>query len=97
MQLTSLETALITGFSAIIGAVVTHLTMSFRCVNKAQCERRHHEENNACAARHAEDCKSNEALRKNQQTQFRMIRALVVYSDIPKEEKERILNDREAA
>ena len=86
MQLTSLETVLITGFSAIVGGVVTHLVMGFRCVHKAQCD-----------ARHADESKANQSLRDSQRTLFRMTRALVIHSNIPAEEKERILNDRDAA
>ena len=89
MELTGLEIALggvvVTGISVLGTWAVT----SARYQTRTQCDERH-----------GAVCKDICDMKQKQSTEtgiiMRMLRAIIVHSDIPEAEKERILNDRSA-
>lgn len=85
LTLTPLEAILLGSLLATLGAVAVRLFMGAHFVSKSQCAKAH-------SLSEAADRK----FKRDMGTLFRMVRALLVNSDIPRDQQERILNDRDA-
>lgn len=85
MTLTPLETLLGSAMISIITALSVRLVMSGSFVTKVQCRHNHDQE-----------CRTNGSIQRKLDIQFRMLRALILHSDLPTEKKEEILNERGA-
>lgn len=79
MQFTPLETALIT----LVGAVFSGIFVRVRSVSKTECR----EHRGSCKI-HQDEIAVKFAII------FRMLRALVTYSNMPEDKKVRIINDK---
>ena len=89
MELTGLEAIL--GGAVLSGAVgiVTWLVTSARYQTRTGCDERH-----AGVCRDIFDLKAKQD--RDTSLVMRMLRSLILYSDMPEAEKERVLNDRTA-
>lgn len=87
--------------SLTIGALVALWGASKGYVTKESCKERHKAEAEACKSLHEHEDgdvrKDISDIKRSQSTLFRMVRSLIVHSEIPPEAKERILNDSGAA
>lgn len=83
MQLTGLEAGLLAALVGVTSALVTWLLGRGSYVTKEACRRQHEQE-----------CKAEQSLRQAVDILYRMVRSLVVHSNVPPEEQARILNDR---
>jgi hypothetical protein len=87
----------LTGLEVIMGGAILSgvVGMGTWLVSSARFQSR-----TACDERHAGVCREICAIKEKQSVDtgiiMRMLRSLVVHSDIPEAEKERILNDRAA-
>jgi hypothetical protein len=89
MELNGLEMTLIAGAIATGAAWISTTIQARQYQTRVQCDERH-----------ASVCKGMDDLTGKQDRDtaliMRMLRSLIVHSDIPEAEKERILNDRGA-
>lgn len=96
MQLTPLETVLgssiIALLSSVTAGVAVKLVIGGKYVTKDECHQRHESDNCRDELLRKQSQKDMSELKKSNNIQFRMIRALVTYSDIPPEEQAKILN-----
>ena len=87
--------------SLAIGALGALWGASKGYVTKESCRERHKSEAEACKSLHDHEDgdvkKDISDIKRSQSTLFRMVRSLIVHSEIPAEAKERILNDSGAA
>ncbi|MBU1001924.1 MAG: hypothetical protein KKE73_05330 [Proteobacteria bacterium] len=83
MTLTPLETLLGSAIISIITALSVRLVLGGSFVTKVQCRLNHDQE-----------CRTNGSIQRKLDIQFRMLRALILHSDLPTEKKEEILNER---
>lgn len=94
MELTGLELTLISGAMATAGAALATLRSQSKSACKecrADCRAQVEERLKAIEAEQ-DDLAGSMAMKID--ILFRMVRSLIVHSDIPKEEQERLLNDR---
>ena len=96
MQLTGAEVflagTLVSVISTGVGGVAVRLVMSSRYVTKESCNQRHKQEcdqQELVDQRHREDIQQ---IKRSLDISFKMLRSLVTYSDIPREEQQKILN-----
>nr|WP_321513146.1 hypothetical protein [uncultured Pseudodesulfovibrio sp.] len=87
MILTNLEATLIAGLIALVAGVVVPVFRGRKFVTEKDCKKLREGCAEECDKRQAND---KDAIR----TLYRMVRALVVHSDMSKEDKEKVLNDR---
>ena len=96
MQLTALETLLGTSIVALLSSGVTgvliRLLLGRRLVTKEECLQNHKNAEDLHILSQSQRDKDMQELKGSIRVLFRMNRALITYSDIPPEEKERILN-----
>ncbi|WP_461210399.1 hypothetical protein [Desulfocurvus sp. DL9XJH121] len=83
MTLTPLETLLGGALVSFITGVSVRLFMGGAFVTRQQCR-----------LNHEQDCRNNGSVQRKLDIQFRMLRALIIHSDLPVEKKEEILNER---
>lgn len=83
MTFTPLEALLGGAMVSILSGVTVRLLTGGSFVTKAQCNRNHEQE-----------CRTNGSIQRKLDIQFRMLRALIIHSDLPEEKKEQILNER---
>ncbi|MBC16548.1 MAG: hypothetical protein CL942_05795 [Desulfovibrio sp.] len=89
MTFTPLETMGIAAFFSLVSAVAVRLLFARSFVTKVQCTS---EREKLCLER--EQIKDIlQRLREGQRIQFRMLRAVIVHSDIPATKQEEILNE----
>jgi len=89
--MTPLETTSITVIvGLLVGVAVRQLTQS-KVVTRKECEANHQHE----TGRHEQVIAEIQSIRRHQQAQSRMIRALVVHSGIERHQQQKILNERE--
>ena len=87
----------LTGMEVIMGGAILSgvVGLGTWCISSARFQSR-----TACDERHAGVCREICAIKEKQSVDtgiiMRMLRSLIVHSDIPEGEKERILNDRAA-
>jgi len=96
---TGLETLLISATSVFVGAVGMLLSACNRYVTKKECQLKHENEDNIYKSlkndftTFKEELKeSQREVKKNQEGQSKMLRAIILYLDIPDEKKQEILN-----
>lgn len=89
--MTPLETASITLIVGLIIGIVVRLATQRQMVTRDECETNHQHETD----RHNQVMAEIQSIRRHQQAQSRMIRALVVHSGIDKHQQQKILNERE--
>lgn len=96
MQLSPLEASLIGGLVAVISSgttgVLVKAILGGKYVTKEQCNEQHRHDQCRDDLIRKQQSNDMQELKKSSNIQFRMIRALITYSDIPKHEKEKILN-----
>jgi hypothetical protein len=96
MQLTPLETILGTSIIALLSSgtagLAVKLILGGKYVTKEECQGRHKADNCRDDLIRKQQQQDMQDLKKSSNIQFRMIRALITYSDIPAHEKEKILN-----
>jgi len=85
MTLTPLETLFGGALVSIITGVTVRLLMGGSFVTRQQC-----------SLNHEQECRNNGSVQHKLDIQFRMLRALILHSDLPTEKKEEILNERGA-
>ena len=90
MNFTPLETLGLAGFFSLMSAVATRLLFSNKFVTRVECTA----EREKMCAQNQQIGDELSGLRRGQQTQFRMLRAIIVHSSIPADKQEEILNDR---
>ncbi len=89
--MTGLEVALGGGIlSLVVGVAVRQITQS-KMVSRKECDANHQHETD----RHEQVMTEIQSIRRHQQAQSRMIRALVVHSNIDRHQQQKILNERE--
>jgi len=105
MQFSMLEITLISGLFTALGAVVAGVVIRMlsdkRFVTQSECAARHASDCQMSSQLIAKIDEMREGQEKFQASVdaknslvFRMLRSMVVYMDIPQEQKERILNER---
>lgn len=100
MTFSPLEALLLSTFTAIVGGVVVRMLASRHFVTKEQCRQNHQHENqeNVHLLEKLEELQNSvsayqEDNKKRFNTLFRMVRGLIVHSELDKETRERILNE----
>lgn len=100
MQFTPLEAILLSSFTAIVSGLAVRFFVGGRFVNKEECRKNHeHEsEHNTQICSQIDELKTQqvdfqESTNQKLDVLFRMVRGLVVYSDMDRETKARILNE----
>jgi uncharacterized membrane protein YozB (DUF420 family) len=83
-----LETTLIALITAIVSCVGLFIAMGKVFMTRRECELH----NRAIESADTETCKKIQELLNIQSLQFRMLRTIIVYMDIPQDKKEAILN-----
>jgi hypothetical protein len=89
MTFTPLETMCIAAFFSLMSAVAVRLLFSRSFVTTVQCSA---EREKICLERE-QFRQQYEDLKAGQKIQFRMLRAIIVHSNIPPEKQEDILNE----
>lgn len=92
MSFSPLETLLIALFFGILSAIVEHFFLGRKFMTREECAAYHSQDDDI---RSDVEGKIDELNRKHNVV-FRMVRGLVIYSNINETEKERLLNDRGA-
>jgi hypothetical protein len=96
LHLTPLETILGTSIIALLSSgtagIAVKLVVGGKYVTKDECQQRHENDNCRDDLLRKQQQRDMADLKKSSNIQFRMIRALVTHSDIPPNEKEKILN-----
>lgn len=96
MQLTSLEITLATGMSVLISSgatgTIVRYVMGRKYVRKESCRNHHKAESDQEKFVRKQQSQDMKELKDSINTLFQMNRALVTYSDIPMQEKTKILN-----
>lgn len=87
MIVTPVEASLAALLVAVVSGVLIPLWRGRKYVTCTDCDKRHTAEQEACDKQHADDKEARQVL-------YRMVRALVIHSDMSAEEKEKVLNDR---
>lgn len=83
MTLTPLEALLGGALVSFVAAIAVRLFMGGKYVSRHQCE-----------INREMECRNNGSVQRKLDIQFRMLRALILHSDLPMEKKEEILNER---
>jgi len=83
MLLTPLETLLGGALVSLVTGLAVRLLMGGAFVTRQQCRLNHERER-----------RDSDSVQRKLDVQFRMLRALIVHSDLPAEKKEEILNER---
>ncbi|WP_024333112.1 hypothetical protein [Desulfotignum balticum] len=105
MQFSTLELTLMSGLFTVLGAIIAGIVIRVltgsRFVTQSECTARHSGDcrsNEDLIAKIEEMRKGQEKFQESVDAKnslvFRMLRSMVVYMDIPQEQKERILNER---
>lgn len=101
MTFTALEAVLLACFCSIVSGLAIRLLMGGKYMTRDECRVRHATEQQANEGLSRQMQELQRELRQYQQdtsnklnTVFRMVRGLVVYSDLDGQTKEQILNER---
>lgn len=96
IQFTPLEAVLMGMLISLLTGVVMRWLTTRSFVTCEDCEARHQGVLNSMKELRTQREQDLKDVKETNKTIFRMLRGLIVYSDIPQDKKEEILNDREA-
>lgn len=90
----SLVTGLLVRFFMLRSMVTTRACEEHRKISRSACEEHRQSILRACEERHKAECRTTAELKRDLRIVFRMLRALIAYSNIPQDVQADILNTR---